>query len=88
LLVQLHEGGPAVLDQRRECLELVFRRFRRRIAAERARVRIERLLGVEQLRPLQLADAKQQRRLAERVLLGRELDLVNADERPPLTELS
>ena len=45
------------------------------------------LLGVEQLRALELADAEQQRRLAQRVLLGRELDLVDADERSPLLEL-
>ena len=86
-LEQLDEAVPAVLDERCERLELILGRFGRRILPERARVRVERLLGVEQLRALQLADAEQQRRAAERVLLGGELDLVHADERGPLLEL-
>ena len=84
---QLDQAGPAVLDERCECLELILGGFGRRILAERARVRVERLLGVEQLRALQLADAEQQRRAAQLILLGSELDLVDADERGPLLEL-
>ena len=46
-----------------------------------------KLLTVEQLGALQLADAKQQARTAELILLGGELDLVHRDERGPLLEL-
>src|SRR5262249_49528717 len=72
-LEQRAQTDPAVIEQRRERFELRLRRFDRRVLAERARVRIERLLGVHHLRALQLADAQQQRRPAQLVLLRREL---------------